>query len=89
MSAKTRSTIIGVVVGLGGAVLLGGLAVVAYRIWGRKKSGQDTDDYYDQSRPSTGLEKVGGSSGSGSSNPFKSTLESYHTPAKLNASSNF
>lgn len=74
--------------GIGGAVLLGGLAVVAYRIWGRKKSREDADDFYDQKRPNT-MEKAGGSSGSGSSNPFKSTLENYHNPAKVNASSNF
>lgn len=77
------------VVGIGGAILLGGLALVAYRIWGRKKAREDGDDFMDYSRPDTGVEKAGGSSAGNSANPFQSTLESYHNPAKVNASSNF
>lgn len=91
MSSKTKSTVIGVVVGIGGAILLGGLAIVAWRIWGRKKSEDDGDDLMAYSRPETsGHEKSGSSSAAGTSNPFQSTLENYHNPAKqVNASSNF
>lgn len=78
------------VVGIGGAILLAGLAVVAWRIWGRKKNADEGDDLMDYSRPDTGAEKTVGSSGGASTNPFQSTLENYHNPAKqVNASSNF
>lgn len=88
MTAKTKGTVIGVVVGIGGAILLAGLAVVAWRIWGRKKNADEGDDLMDYSRPDTGAEKT--SMGGSSSNPFQSTLENYHNPAKqVNASSNF
>lgn len=90
MTPKTRSTVIGVVVGIGGAILLGGLAVVAWRIWGRKKSHEEGDDFDDYKRPETGADRTGNSSSNGAgSNPFQSTLESYHNPTKVNASSNF
>lgn len=87
MSSKTKTTVIGVVVGIGGAILLAGLAVVAWRIWGRKKNSDEGDDLMEYNRPDT-VEKTGSSGGS--SNPFQSTLENYHNPAKqVNASSNF
>ena len=90
MSAKTKSTVIGVVVGIGGAILLAGMAVVAWRIWGRRKNGDDGDDLMEYNRPDTGAEKTLNSSSGASSNPFQSTLENYHNPAKqVNASSNF
>ncbi|KAG9233727.1 hypothetical protein BJ875DRAFT_35224 [Amylocarpus encephaloides] len=90
MSDKTRNTIIGVVVGVGGAAIFAGLFLVAWRIWGRKKKTDEND----------GLMGFGGASetkpalGSGSTataTPFQSTLETYHNPARgnVNASSNF
>jgi hypothetical protein len=88
MSSKTRGTVIGVVVGIGGAALLGGLAIVAWRIWGRKKSADEGDDF-EYGKSEVGTANSGNSSAGGSSNPFQSTLENYHNPAKVNASSNF
>jgi hypothetical protein len=56
--------------------------VVAWRIWGRKKQGID-DDVYD---PNSFKE----TSSSGSApNPFKSTLDQYHNPGRVNTASNF
>lgn len=97
MTTKTRNTVIGVVVGVGGAVILAGLAVVAWRIWGRKRGEDDDDGLMGFRSGNGGVEKGLGSAGQGSgsvggvqSNPFQSTLENYHNPAsKVNASSNF
>ena len=85
MSTQTRNTVIGVVVGVGGAIILGGLAFVAWRIWGRKK-GPENDNLMDYpsgtaEKPATG-QTIGGT-------PFQSTLESYHAPTQVNQAKNF
>jgi len=90
MSTKTRNTVIGVVVGVGGAIVLVGLGVVAWRIWGRKKNEDENDGLMGFRDGSSGMghEKTGSASAAG--NPFQSTLENYHNPARnVNASSNF
>lgn len=90
MSTKTKNTIIGVVVGIGGALLLGALAIVAWRIWGRDKPQEENDGLVGTQFGSARHEKIEGAPGSASANPFQSTLENYHNPAKqVNASSNF
>lgn len=91
MSTKTKNTVIGVVVGIVGALLLAGLGLVAWRIWGRKKDNDDDDGLMGFRSGSGGHEKTPSSiGGSGAPNPFQSTLESYHGPPKqVNASSNF
>lgn len=70
------------VVGVGGAILIGALAFVAWRIWGKKKN-DDDDDYYD---PNENKEITGGST---ADTPFRSTLDQYHNPGPVNTSSNF
>lgn len=105
MSANTRNIIIGVVVGVGGAILLGALGVVAWRIRNRKKAAEENDglmgDYtadYTQmgGDKSEGPGSAGGTMTSASAtqgtgrSPFQSNLESYHQPTQpVNASSNF
>jgi hypothetical protein len=91
MSPKTKSTVIGVVVGVGGAIVLAGLFVVAWRIWGRRKNEDDSDGLMGFRSGSAGHEKSSSVSGNGAAaNPFQSTLENYHNPARnVNASSNF
>jgi len=44
LSSKAKGIIGGVVGGIGGAILLGGIALVCWRIWGRKKNTPDTYD---------------------------------------------
>ncbi|GAB0133507.1 hypothetical protein EsDP_00001914 [Epichloe bromicola] len=92
MTVKTRNTVIGVVVGVGGAVVLGALALVAWRIWGRKKDNEEHDVLmdYDMSTPGAAEKSERGSSAGGTQrSPFQSTLENYHQPSQVNASSNF
>lgn len=43
MSPSTRKVVIGVVVGIGGAIIAGALAVVAWRIRSRKRAGEEAD----------------------------------------------
>jgi hypothetical protein len=92
MSTKTRNTVIGVVVGVGGAIILAGLFIVAWRIWGRKKSEDESDGLMGFRTGSAGHEKDGSVGGvaAGPSNPFQTTLDQYHNPnGRVNASSNF
>lgn len=92
MSTKTRNTVIGVVVGVGGAIVLGALGLVAWRIWGRKKNSEESDGLMDYNMNAASMEKPepGSSAGHSQQTPFQSTLENYHQPtAPVNASSNF
>ncbi|KAL2169950.1 hypothetical protein VTG60DRAFT_5420 [Thermothelomyces hinnuleus] len=87
MSTQTRNTVIGVVVGVGGAIVLGGLALVAWRIWGRKKPQEESDGLMDYN---SAIESKPDSGGPGAArSPFQSTLESYHAPTQVNTASNF
>ncbi|CAG8948642.1 hypothetical protein HYFRA_00001761 [Hymenoscyphus fraxineus] len=91
MPVKTRNIIIGVVVGVGGAIIFGGLFIVAWRIWGRKKGNDDSDGLMGfRSGSGNGTSEMAGT-GAPAASPFQSTLENYHNPARgnVNASSNF
>jgi len=91
MSAKTRNTIIGAVVGIGGAIVIGAVALIAWRIWGRKKRAEENDGLmaYDAQYNSVKPEGVSPSGTATQNNPFQSTLENYHQPGQVTASSNF
>ena len=84
LSDSSKKVIGGVVGGVGGAILLGALAVVAWRIWGKKKQHNYQDD--DLMDAQTGREKT--SSVSGGHSPFRSNLEQHHA-GPINTSSNF
>ena len=88
MSSQTKSVIIGVVVGVGGAIVLAGLALIAWRIWGRRKTVEESDGLMSYGN---GPEKseVGTSAVGPTRTPFQSTLESYHAPTQVNTASNF
>ncbi|KZL83620.1 cell wall protein [Colletotrichum incanum] len=90
MSTQTRNTVIGVVVGVGGAIVLGALGFVAWRIWGKKKQAEENDGLmeYNNQYGNEAKAEVGSAQGAGRT-PFQSTLESYHAPNQVNASSNF
>ncbi|KZZ99135.1 Mid2-like cell wall stress sensor [Moelleriella libera RCEF 2490] len=89
MTPKTRNTVIGVVVGVGGAIVLGTLALVAWRIWGRKKYNEEHDVLMDYDMSASGPEKSERGNSVGGRTPFQSTLENYHQPGHVNPSSNF
>ncbi|KAK7720919.1 hypothetical protein SLS64_001212 [Diaporthe eres] len=94
MSSQTKNTIIGVVVGVGGAIVLAVGGLFAWRIWGRKRANEENDGLMSYNNGAEGKSEVGGlnagSTQAGSArSPFQSTLESYHAPSNVNASSNF
>ncbi|GAO15053.1 uncharacterized protein UV8b_02339 [Ustilaginoidea virens] len=91
MATKTRNTVIGVVVGVGGAIVLATLGLVAWRIWGRKKHNEEHHGLMDYDLSAPGVEKSerGSSAGGAQPSPFRSTLENYHQPGQMNASANF
>jgi len=84
LSETAKKTIGGVVGGVGGALLLAGLAYTAWRIWGKKKNLHD-DDLYD---PNLNQDKLSATTGSDST-PFQRTLDQYHSPGPVNTASNF
>jgi hypothetical protein len=87
LSPAARNTIIGVVVGVGGAILLLGIAAVVWRFWGRKKRGHDNDED-DLMNTGTAVGTANREMApTGSGTPFQSTLDQYHQP--VNAASNF
>lgn len=86
MDEETRNTIIGVVVGIGGAIILAGLGFVAWRIWGRKRNQDENDGLMD---PYVGEKPQEVGSSMNGRTPFQSTLESYHAPTHVNQASNF
>ncbi|KAI4190825.1 MAG: hypothetical protein L6R41_000520 [Letrouitia leprolyta] len=88
LDSSQKRIIIGVVVGIGGAILLGGIVVVVWRIWGRKERSHDDDNDLMGSHPgSSGHEKRSSISGQ---SPFRSTLDQYHNNGgPPNTASNF
>ena len=60
LSPRTKSVIGGVVGGVGGAILLGGLAVVFWRVWGKNRRSHGADNDLD---PQPGQEKSSSVSG--------------------------
>ncbi|KAL1892887.1 hypothetical protein Sste5346_006780 [Sporothrix stenoceras] len=102
MSTSTRNIIIGVVVGVGGAIILVVIGLVALRIHKRKQAARDGGNGFNDYDPNYGnapvgaLEKTEGGNNTGAvaagvpgRSPFQSTLESYHTPTQVNTASNF
>ena len=72
MSSGTKKTIIGVVVGIGGAILLAALGIVLWRIFGRRRAAEDTDDGLMGSPVGMEKEKQSGTS------KFTNPLEAHH-----------
>lgn len=90
MSKETRNIVIGVVVGVGGAIVIGALAFVVFRIRNRKRAAE-APDHFATMEPMDKPDSSHAPSGSAgpARNPFQSTLETYHAPTQVNASSNF
>lgn len=92
MSPQTKSIIGGVVGGIGGAIVIGGLAIVAWRLWGKKKRAREAavDDYgmgtAGSPRDSLGREKQT----SASSHAPTLSRDTYRNPnGAVNTASNF
>lgn len=93
LSSHNKQVIIGVVVGVGGALIIGALGVVIWRIRARKGGRSDADEATDlMSGTAVGTgnrEKAPSPGANNSGTPFRSTLDQYHNPGPVNAASNF
>ncbi|KAK7917152.1 hypothetical protein PG985_010760 [Apiospora marii] len=92
MAPQTRNTIIGVCVGVGGAIVLAAVGVLVWRLRARRRDQDDGEDLVNYGAGTSqfnnaGPEKNEPGSMSGRS-PFQSTLESYHAPSS-NTGTNF
>lgn len=90
MSESNKKIIIGVVVGVGGAIVLGVLGIVIWRIQKKRNGqyGEEDDDLMGGTAVGTNpREKAPSPAAAGT--PFKSTLDQYHNPGPVNAASNF
>lgn len=92
MTPQTRNTIIGVCVGVGGAIILAAVGVLVWRLRARRRDQDDGEDLVNYGAGTSqfnnaGPEKNEPASMSGRS-PFQSTLESYHAPSS-NTGTNF
>ena len=66
-------------------ILIGGIAIVVWRIYGKKRHSDDDEDDELTSDGSIRREKR-----QGSGTPFQTNLEQYHAPSgRVNAASNF
>jgi hypothetical protein len=87
LSSTKKSIIGGVVGGVGGAILLGGIALVCWRMWGRKKRISEDDD---DLMAGTGSALGDKQHSPASATPFQANLEQYHNPGgRPNAAANF
>jgi len=82
LSTSSKSIIGGVVGGIGGAILIGGIALVCWRLWGKKKREQiPQDDFLDSRDDSISQEKRA---------PGAPLPERYQNPnGAVNTASNF
>jgi hypothetical protein len=80
LSSSSKSIVGGVVGGVGGAILVGAIALLAWRRWGRKKRQQDVHNSWGSSLPEDNFPKEEQGTGA----------ERYHNPnGGVNTASNF
>lgn len=95
--AKNKSIIIGVCVGVGGAIVLAVAGVLFWRLRNRRRQEVDHDELQSfgtgygaaYGAPSTAEKSEAGGASNSTRSPFQSTLESYHAPTQTNTASNF
>lgn len=90
VSDSAKKIIIGVVVGVGGAIVLGVLGVVIWRIHKKRNEqyNDDDDDLVGGTAVGSAQREMAASPAQ-SGTPFRSTLDQYHNPGPVNAASNF
>ncbi|KAI8961813.1 hypothetical protein F5Y11DRAFT_216324 [Daldinia sp. FL1419] len=92
MTSEVKRTIIGVCVGVGGAIVLAAAGVLFWRLRSKKRSQEENEELvsYGDGFGGPGTAEKSEPSGSvAGRSPFQSTLESYHAPTQTNAASNF
>ncbi|KAI1077866.1 hypothetical protein F5B20DRAFT_550606 [Whalleya microplaca] len=91
-SKQAKNVIIGVCVGVGGAIVLGVAGLLFWRLRSKKRNHEENEElvsYGDGFAGPGTAEKSDAGTTNPSRSPFQSTLESYHAPTQTNAASNF
>lgn len=87
LSTKSKQIIGGVIGGVGGAILVGGIALVAWRMWGRRRHDRVANDEDALDSPSDSLRRE---KAARNGTPFQRNLDQYHNPGGVvNTASNF
>ncbi|KAI0021347.1 hypothetical protein F4780DRAFT_285458 [Xylariomycetidae sp. FL0641] len=94
LSQDKKNIIIGVTVGVGGAIVLAVLGLLVWRLRSKKRNQEENEELVSYGNgfggPGTAEKsEASGPSATTSRSPFQSTLESYHAPTRANAASNF
>jgi len=76
--------------GIGGAILIGGIALVAWRLWGKKKHTKLPQDEDLSARPSSTVVQEKPTPTGSMGSRFSDPLDRYHSPGRpVNTASNF
>ncbi|EYE94613.1 putative cell wall protein [Aspergillus ruber CBS 135680] len=91
LSESNKKVVIGVVVGVGGAIALGVIGLVFWRLRSKKNRGDSDEaaDLMSGTPVGSGTREKAPSPGAAGGTPFRSTLDQYHNPGPVNAASNF
>ncbi|KAI4866607.1 hypothetical protein F4820DRAFT_416115 [Hypoxylon rubiginosum] len=92
MTPQVKNTIIGVCVGVGGAIILAAAGVLFWRLRSKRRNPDESEElvsYGDGFSGPGAAEKSDTAGSTTGRTPFQSTLESYHAPTQTNAASNF
>lgn len=93
ITSMTRSIIIGVTVGIGGAIILAAAGVLYWRLRNKRRSQEENEELISYGAgfggPGTAEKTEASAPSAGARSPFQSTLETYHAPTQTNAASNF
>ncbi|TGJ85665.1 hypothetical protein E0Z10_g3090 [Xylaria hypoxylon] len=89
-----RNIIIGVTVGVGGAIILAAAGILFWRLRNKRRNQDENEELISYGAgfggPGTAEKsEASGPSAAGTRSPFQSTLETYHAPTQTNAASNF
>ncbi|KAI1825796.1 hypothetical protein F4861DRAFT_499860 [Xylaria intraflava] len=90
ITPTTRNTIIGVTVGVGGAIVIAAAGLLYWRLRSKRRTQEENEELitYGAGFGGPGTAEKTEPSGPVRS-PFQSTLETYHAPSQTNAASNF
>ncbi|KAI1170227.1 hypothetical protein F4777DRAFT_133600 [Nemania sp. FL0916] len=93
LSTTAKNTIIGVTVGVGGAIILAAAGILYWRLRNKRRSQEENEELISYGAgfggPGTAEKSEASGPSTGPRSPFQSTLETYHAPTQTNAASNF
>lgn len=88
-----RNVIIGVTVGVGGAIILAAGGILYWRLRNKRRSQEENEELISYGAgfggPGTAEKSEASGPSASARSPFQSTLENYHAPTQTNAASNF